>query len=108
MKIAIGSDHAGFAYKEAIIVHLQGRGHTVTDFGTYSSDSTDYPIFVIPPAEGYGDVGEAQEERAECDADDVGGPEVDDEAPRDQFLRHPLGVGVQQCDVAAPPCSFAL
>jgi ribose 5-phosphate isomerase B len=51
MKIAIGSDHAGFAYKEAIIVHLQGRGHTVTDFGTYSSDSTDYPIFVIPPAE---------------------------------------------------------
>jgi ribose 5-phosphate isomerase B len=38
MKISIGSDHAGFAYKEAIIAHLKERGHTVTDFGTYSSD----------------------------------------------------------------------
>jgi len=32
MKISIGSDHAGFAYKEAIIAHLKERGHTVTDF----------------------------------------------------------------------------
>jgi ribose 5-phosphate isomerase B len=51
VKIAIGSDHAGFEYKEAIIAHLRARGHVVTDFGTCSSESTDYPIFVIPAAE---------------------------------------------------------
>ena len=51
MKIAIGSDHAGFTYKEAIIAHLKERGHSVTDFGTYSAESTDYPVFVIPAAE---------------------------------------------------------
>jgi len=51
VKIAIGSDHAGFEYKEAILAHLQARGHEVMDFGTFSSESTDYPIFVIPAAE---------------------------------------------------------
>jgi len=51
VKISIGSDHAGFAYKEAIIAHLRKSGHQVTDFGTCSSESTDYPIFVIPAAE---------------------------------------------------------
>jgi ribose 5-phosphate isomerase B len=51
MKISIGSDHAGFEYKEAIIAHLKNAGHEVVDFGTYSSDSTDYPLYVIPAAE---------------------------------------------------------
>ena len=35
MKIAIGSDHAGFRYKEAIVRHLTARGHEVRDFGTH-------------------------------------------------------------------------
>lgn len=51
MKISIGSDHAGFAYKEAIIAHLKAKGHTILDFGCASTESTDYPVFVIPAAE---------------------------------------------------------
>jgi len=48
--IAIGSDHAGFAYKEAIRAFLAAEGHTVHDFGTYSDAPCDYPDFVRPVA----------------------------------------------------------
>lgn len=51
LKIAIGSDHAGFAYKEAIKAMLVAEGHTVRDFGTYSTEACDYPDFVRPTAE---------------------------------------------------------
>ena len=51
MKISIGSDHAGFEYKEAIIAHLKKGGHEVVDYGTDSAESTDYPLFIIPAAE---------------------------------------------------------
>jgi ribose 5-phosphate isomerase B len=51
MKIAIGSDHAGFEYKEKIISWLQELGHSVTDFGTHSPDPVDYPVFIRPVAE---------------------------------------------------------
>ncbi len=50
-KIAIGSDHAGFKYKEAIKAMLLAEGHTVRDFGTYSAESCDYPDFIRPTAE---------------------------------------------------------
>ena len=50
MRIAIGSDHAGFAYKEKIKEYLRGLGHAVTDFGTHSEDSVDYPVFIRPVA----------------------------------------------------------
>jgi ribose 5-phosphate isomerase B len=50
MKIAIGSDHAGFRYKEILRKHLVARGHDVQDFGTYSSEPVDYPIFIRPVA----------------------------------------------------------
>jgi ribose 5-phosphate isomerase B len=49
--IAIGSDHAGFAYKEAIKAMLLKEGHTVRDFGTNSEASCDYPDFIRPVAE---------------------------------------------------------
>lgn len=49
--IAIGSDHAGFAYKEALIAMLLAEGHTVRDFGTYSDASCDYPDWIRPVAE---------------------------------------------------------
>ncbi|RRJ96362.1 ribose 5-phosphate isomerase B [Opitutaceae bacterium TAV4] len=49
--IAIGSDHAGFAYKEKIKESLLSEGHTVRDFGTYSPASCDYPDFIRPTAE---------------------------------------------------------
>jgi len=45
MKIAIGSDHAGFEYKGRIIGMLTAAGHEVRDFGTYSSAPVDYPLF---------------------------------------------------------------
>ena len=51
MKIAIGSDHAGFLYKEKIIAHLQVLGHEVQDFGTHSEATVDYPTFIRPVAE---------------------------------------------------------
>lgn len=46
MKIAIGSDHAGFEYKELLKGNLSE--HEVRDFGTYSKDSADYPDFAHP------------------------------------------------------------
>lgn len=51
MKIAIGCDHAGFPYKDAIRQLLESQGHQVTDFGTDSTDSVDYPDFVHPVAQ---------------------------------------------------------
>lgn len=49
--IAIGSDHAGFAYKEKIKAMLLAAGHTVRDFGTTSDAPCDYPDFIRPVAE---------------------------------------------------------
>jgi ribose 5-phosphate isomerase B len=51
MKIAIGSDHAGFVYKEKIRHYLAGKGHDVKDFGTFSDARCDYPTFIRPVAE---------------------------------------------------------
>jgi ribose 5-phosphate isomerase B len=51
VKIAIGSDHAGFRYKGLIIGWLREAGHDVDDFGTNSTESVDYPLFIRPVAE---------------------------------------------------------
>lgn len=51
MKIALGTDHAGFEYKEALKQFLVSAGHEVIDFGCYSAESCDYPLFVRPVAE---------------------------------------------------------
>jgi len=51
MKLAIGSDHAGFAYKQAIKNMLEADGHTVRDFGTDSEAPCDYPDVIRPVAE---------------------------------------------------------
>ncbi|MBL7794011.1 MAG: ribose 5-phosphate isomerase B [Saprospiraceae bacterium] len=48
--IAIGCDHAGFAYKDAIIAMLVKQGMAVLDFGTFSEESVDYPDFAHPAA----------------------------------------------------------
>lgn len=45
MKIAIGSDHAGFRLKEELKRHLESRGHELLDVGTSSEESVDYPDF---------------------------------------------------------------
>src|SRR6478736_3120985 len=51
LKIAIGSDHAGFEYKEKIRALLTPLGHEVRDFGTFSPEPVDYPLFIRPVAE---------------------------------------------------------
>jgi ribose 5-phosphate isomerase B len=51
MKIGIGSDHAGFLYKERIKALLHELGHEVRDFGTDSEATVDYPLFIRPVAE---------------------------------------------------------
>ena len=51
MKLAIGSDHGGFRLKEAIKTYLLDHDYEVTDFGTDSEDSCDYPDFALPVAQ---------------------------------------------------------
>jgi len=51
MRIAIGSDHAGYRFKTLIAAHLSAAGHVVVDFGTNSTDPVDYPLFIRPVAE---------------------------------------------------------
>lgn len=50
MRIAVGSDHAGFGDKQLIINHLQQQGHDCVDFGTHSDAPVDYPDFIVPVA----------------------------------------------------------
>lgn len=49
-KIAIGADHAGFEYKEHLKKWLDKKGYVTKDFGTYNSNSADYPDFAHPVA----------------------------------------------------------
>lgn len=49
-KIAVGSDHAGLAMKEALCEYLRASGHTVDDKGTHTSASCDYPDFALAVA----------------------------------------------------------
>ena len=50
MKIAIGNDHAGPAYKESIVNFLESKGVIVLNYGTDTEDSVDYPDFIHPVA----------------------------------------------------------
>ena len=50
-KLIIGSDHAGFRLKGAVIAHLEAQGVDVHDVGTYSDEAVDYPDFVHPVAD---------------------------------------------------------
>lgn len=45
MKIAIGTDHAGYDFKEAVQAFLKAEGHEVQDLGTYDRESCDYPDY---------------------------------------------------------------
>ncbi|WPR72255.1 ribose 5-phosphate isomerase B [Flavobacterium sp. NG2] len=50
MKISIGNDHAGPEYKKAIVKMLEAKGYEVTNYGTDTEDSVDYPDFAHPVA----------------------------------------------------------
>ena len=45
MRLAVGSDHAGFPLKRALIVHLEAAGHDVVDLGTHGTEAVDYPDY---------------------------------------------------------------
>lgn len=51
MKISLGADHAGFHHKEKVKELLVSLGHEVKDFGTWSEEAVDYPLFIRPAAE---------------------------------------------------------
>src|ERR1700755_3662318 len=51
MKISLGSDHAGFRYKEKVKELLSSLGHEGKDCGTFNEDPVDYPLFIRPAAE---------------------------------------------------------
>ena len=51
LTIALGTDHAGYSYKEAINTFLLEKGYQTKDFGTFSEESVDYPEFIRPAAE---------------------------------------------------------
>jgi ribose 5-phosphate isomerase B len=51
LRIAIGSDHAGFQFKALLIDLMRELGHEVEDFGTHSEESVDYPDYIRPVAE---------------------------------------------------------
>lgn len=51
MQISIGNDHAGTAYKNAIIKHLEDNNHKIINHGTDQEDSVDYPDFIHPVAQ---------------------------------------------------------
>jgi ribose 5-phosphate isomerase B len=59
MRIALGTDHAGYHHKEAVKRLLEELGHQVMDFGTNSEEPVDYPHFIRPAAEAVS--------RGECD-----------------------------------------
>jgi ribose 5-phosphate isomerase B len=50
MRIALGTDHAGYELKERVKQYLVEKGHDVEDFGAYSAEPCDYPDFVYPAA----------------------------------------------------------
>jgi len=89
MKIALGTDHAGYAYKERIKEHLRALGHKPVDFGTFAAlPKVDYPDFVRPAAQAVA--------RGECERGIVLGGSGNGEAMAAN--RFP---GVR-CDVAYP------
>jgi ribose 5-phosphate isomerase B len=51
MRVALGSDHAGFHLKEHVKTFLEAAGHEVVDVGTVSPDSVDYPQFAQEASE---------------------------------------------------------
>ena len=97
VKIALGTDHAGFVLKEAVKALLVAAGHTVEDFGTSSEESVDYPDYIVPAARAV--------QSGDCDRAVVFGGSGNGEAMAANRLR---GVRVRRCaGTSRPPRSPA-
>ena len=55
MKISVGCDHGALELKNLVVAHLEKQGHQVTDFGTHTTDSCDYPEFAAAAAKAVAD-----------------------------------------------------
>ena len=55
MKLALACDHGALALKNTLAAHLRQQGHEITDFGTYTADSCDYPDFAAAAARAVAD-----------------------------------------------------
>ena len=55
MKISVGCDHGALELKNLVVSHLEKQGHQVTDFGTHTKDSCDYPEFAAAAAKAVAD-----------------------------------------------------
>ena len=55
MKISVGCDHGALELKNLVVAHLEKQGHEVTDFGTHTKDSCDYPEFAAAAAKAVAD-----------------------------------------------------
>ena len=55
MKISVGCDHGALELKNLVVKHLEQLGHEVTDFGTHTTDSCDYPEFAAAAAKAVAD-----------------------------------------------------
>ena len=55
MKISVGCDHGALELKNLVVAHLEKQGHQVTDFGTHTKDSCDYPEFAAAAAKAVAD-----------------------------------------------------
>ncbi len=95
MKIAIGADHAGFEMKEQVKKHLQGRGHEVQDFGTQSTESTDYPPYAFRVGEAVRD-GKADRGILLCDS----GNGIAIAANKVEGIRATICLNVKMADLA--------
>ncbi len=51
MKVALASDHAGFALKQELVTFVKGLGHEVSDLGTHTQEPCDYPDFAVKIAD---------------------------------------------------------
>lgn len=95
MRIALGTDHAGFALKERLKTLLVELGHEPVDFGTSSAEACDYPVYVRPAAEAVA--------RGECDRGIVLGGSGNGEAicaNRVKGVRCALCYSVEVADLA--------
>ena len=91
--IAIGCDHGGFALKQEVMRHLDELGLAYKDFGTYSEESCDYPIYGEAVARAVADGENQRHARSLCCS--MGHVSLPKESPTCPWYHPPIGAGCQ-------------